>query len=386
MNTYERVVNVIERKHIDYIPNQISFTDPERKKIVAKALGLKEDGLDEYLNNCLMVTCSEDELPIFFHDLNDMMVDLEKKGYARVDLDNNIVYDRFGMGTLMHEDTFIVGYSPLEGDAEKDKMAAPFLPEKITKLFGFPLEEKIRKYEVPDGADEHVLDYMKKDYANYDNGEHYIFPTGYFGVYERAFSTMGWGQFMTEIAIRPNMIHELLEKVCEYKVQLAKKKVAETPSIVHHNGDDLGAQTHGLFSIKMFREMIKPYLKRLFDVYRDAGCHVCMHSCGYIMDYIPDLIEIGVDMLEPIQTCNDIGTLKKEYGKDIVFYGGIEVQELPFITPDGTREMTRNAIRTLGKGGGCIIGPSQYITNDVPVDNIVAMVETIMEERVSALK
>jgi len=177
------------------------------------------------------------------------------------------------------------------------------------------------------------------------------------------------------------MIHELMDKVTGYKVQQAGKKVAETPSIIHHIGDDLGTQVSGLFSRDMFSEMIKPYMKRVFAVYKDAGLKVCLHSCGCIMDYIPDLIEIGLDMLEPIQTCNDITALKREYGKDLIFWGGVETQKLPFLTPEGVREMTREVMWTLGKGGGLIVGPSQHITCDVPIENIKAMVETIMEER-----
>ena len=382
MNNVERVTNIIERKPVDYLPSQINFTDYTREKQIAEALGLDEgQSLDEYLQNCLYLTFAEDDIPIFFRNFDDMMLELEKKGYAYVDLKNEVVYDRLGMGTKMHYDSFFVVYSPLEGDAEKDKLAGDFLPERYTKLFGLPLDEKIKKLEMPDGASDGCLDMMLNDFANINDGSEFVMPCGYFGVYERSYAMIGWEQFMMEIAARPTMIHELMDKITEYKVQQARKKVKETPSIIHHIGDDFGTQISGLFSKEMFREMLKPYLKRVFDVYKDAGLKVCLHSCGCIMDYLPDLIEIGLDMLEPIQTCNDIATLKREYGKDLIFWGGVETQKLPFLTPEQVRDMTKEVIWTLGKGGGLIIGPSQHVTCDVPIENIKAMVETVMEER-----
>jgi uroporphyrinogen decarboxylase len=386
MNNRERVTNILERKPVDYIPTQIEFTDYTRKPAIAKALGLKDDTtLDDYLQNCLYLTFAEDEIPIFFRNFDDVMRDMEKKGFARVDFKNEIVYDRLGQGTMMHIDTYRGCYAPLEGNDELDKLAAPFLPESFTRLFGLPLEKKIHLLQMPDGGAEGSLDLMLKDFAEHNDDDQFLFPTGYFGIYERSYSMIGWEQFMMEIANRPNIIHELLEKVTEYKVQLAKMKVEKTPAIIHHIGDDLGGQISGLFSVKMFREMLKPYFKRVFDVYTGAGCHVCLHSCGLIIDYLPDLIEIGVDMIEPVQTVNDMKVLKEKFGKDIIFWGGIETQKLPFADAAGVRKLVEDAMWNLAKGGGAIIGPSQQVQKDTPIENIKVMVETIMELREKVL-
>jgi uroporphyrinogen decarboxylase len=86
-------------------------------------------------------------------------------------------------------------------------------------------------------------------------------------------------------------------------------------------------------------------------------------------------------VLEPLQPVMDFEFLKREYGKDLIFFGGIDTQVMPFISAEETRELTRNTIRTLGKGGGYIIAPSQELMNDIPLENITAMVETIREER-----
>lgn len=109
------------------------------------------------------------------------------------------------------------------------------------------------------------------------------------------------------------------------------------------------------------------------------------HSCGNITRYIPNLLDIGLSVLEPCQPVMDLAYLKKEFGKHLVFMGGIDTQALPFIDAEQTRELTRNTIRTLGQSGGYIIAPSQEIMNDVPIENIKVLVETIKEERARGL-
>jgi len=382
MNNVERVTKLLKREPLDYIPSQINFCDFSREGAIAEALGLDEgQSLNEYLGNCLFLTFPEDDIPMFFRDFDDILDGLQERGFCWVDRKNDIVYDRLGIGFKRKVDGMFVCYSPLEGDAEKDKLAGEFLPESFTKLYGLPLEEKIKQLELPNGDTPGCLDWMLNDYATKSDGKEFILPTGYLGIYERAYCLIGWNQFMLECAARPNMIHELMEKVVEHKIQLAHKKIKETPSIIHHNGDDLGTQLAGFFSPTMFRELILPYMKKLFDVYKSADKFVALHSCGHMIEYIPDLIDIGLDMLEPVQTCNDLGMLKREYGKDLIFWGGIETQKLPFMTPEEVHEMTKDAIQTLGKGGGCIIGPSVQIPADVSIENIKAMVETIMEYR-----
>lgn len=109
------------------------------------------------------------------------------------------------------------------------------------------------------------------------------------------------------------------------------------------------------------------------------------HSCGNITQYISDLIDIGLKILEPCQPCMDLKSLKKEFGKDLIFYGGINTQTLPYLSVEETKDMVRNTIRILGKGGGYIIAPSQEIINDVPLENIKALVDAIKEERENVL-
>lgn len=176
------------------------------------------------------------------------------------------------------------------------------------------------------------------------------------------------------------MVYSLMEKITDYRIAAAKVKAELGYKFAHH-GDDLGTQVCGFFSPKMFKEMILPHYKRLFAEYKKYGQYIIMHSCGHMMNYLPDLIDIGLDGWEPVQPCNDLAYLKREYGKDLVFWGGIDTQNLPFISPQQAREVTRQTMEILGKGGGYIIAPSQELMNDVPLENVIAVLETITEYR-----
>jgi uroporphyrinogen decarboxylase len=136
----------------------------------------------------------------------------------------------------------------------------------------------------------------------------------------------------------------------------------------------------------VYYKLLQPQYKRLFKVYRDAGWHMMMHSCGCITQFLPDLIDIGLDYIEPVQPCMGLEFIKKEYGKDLTFQGGIDTQHLlPFGTPDEVRTESARVIHLLGKGGGHVIAPAQEVMKDVPLANIVALLETIVEERGKAI-
>ena len=152
-----------------------------------------------------------------------------------------------------------------------------------------------------------------------------------------------------------------------------------------HVGDDLGTQTGPFVPPKIFEEQLMPQYKRLFKVYKDAGWYMMMHSCGCITQFLPQLIEMGLDYLEPVQPCMDLSLIKREFGKYLTFQGGIDTQQLlPFGSPDDVRREAAATIRLLGKGGGHVISPSQEVMKDVPLANIVALLETIIAERATA--
>lgn len=380
----ERILRVINRQDVDYLPSQIVFADRSRDEEISKALGLsKPEELDDYLENHLYMTFSLQDKPLIFRDIKDEINKLHKMDYANPDWENNVVYDNWGMGIKVGAEGFFACFHPLQGKTTEH--IAKFMPDYLSRksFMAKDVETAVKYYEIPDINKPNNYSEWEKDLKKY-SGEFLVWPCGYFGLYERAYSLMGWNEFMLNIASKPKVIEELLDKITSYKVEHAKKMVEIGFKIGHH-GDDFGTQYSGFFSGEMFKKYILPRLERIWKVFTDANIPILLHSCGNIIEYLPDLINIGLKIMEPTQPCMDLGYLKKEFGKDLIFFGGIDTQVLPYITTEETKKLTRDTIRILGKGGGYIVAPSQEIMNDVPIENIKALVETMREERVNVL-
>ena len=385
LNKKERVLRVINRHEVDYLPSQINLADRTRDAEISKALGLANaNELDDYLENHLYLTLTLQDKPLFFRDVVDVINDLHDKGFANPDWENNVVYDNWGMGIKVGAGSFFCSFHPLQG--KTTEQIAGFMPKNLSQsaYMETDIEKAVKNYTVPDINMAHNFDDWEKDLKE-QAGKFFVWASGYFGIYERAYAIMGWNEFMLNIAANPKVVEELMDKVTEYKIEHAKKMVQMGFKMGHH-GDDMGTQCGGFFSKDTFTKFILPRLKREWEVFTDAGLPIMLHCCGNLMDFIPDLIDIGLTILEPVQPCMDLEFLKREYGKDLIFFGGINTQVLPYITPEETKKLTRDTIRILGKGGGHIIAPSQELMNDIPVENIKALVETIREEREKVLE
>jgi len=385
LNKEERVLRVINRQEVDYLPSQINLADRTRDEEISKALGLAGAGdLDDYLENHLYLTLTLQDKPLFFRDVKDVINDLHYKGFANPDWENNVVYDNWGMGIKVGAGSFFCSFHPLQGKTTEH--IAKFMPKNLSRdsYMSTDVEEAVRNYTAPDINMPGNFDDWEKDLRE-KAGKFFVWASGYFGIYERAYAIMGWNEFMLNIAANPKVVEDLMDKVTDYKVEHAKKMVEMGFKMGHH-GDDLGTQCGGFFSRDTFMKYILPRLKRNWEVYTDAGLPIMLHSCGSIVDFLPELIDIGLTILEPVQPCMDLEFLKREYGKDLIFFGGINTQVLPYISAEETRKLTRDTIRTLGKGGGLIIAPSQELMNDIPIENIKALVETIREEREKVLE
>ena len=375
----ERVLRLIEGKDIDYLPSHIEFSDRSRHKLISAALGLdSEDEMDDYLENHFYYSFTLNDKPMFYRDIKEEVKRLEKLGYTRADWNNGILYDIWGTGFKMGYWSLNPTFEPLKNRGIQDRLK--FLPERIHEAFlEKDLEKSVEKYLIPDLNKKDNFIEWEDDLKKYSK-EIIVLPTSYVGIFERSYLVMGFEQLMLHVALKPSIVEMMFDKVTEYKIGIAKK-VVELGFKVAHCGDDLGTQTGGLFSESDFKKLYLPRVKKFWEIYVNAGIPIMLHSCGNIIDYLPYLIDAGLKILEPTQPCMDLKYLKKEYGKDLIFFGGIDTQKLPFITEKETRDLTRKTIRILGKGGGYIIAPSQEIMNDIPIENVKAIVETIREER-----
>lgn len=202
---------------------------------------------------------------------------------------------------------------------------------------------------------------------------------GWAPVISRVFELFGMETALTYFHDRPDLIHATIEKSIDYYYELYDTALAKADGgiMIVGFGDDFATQRDLLISPEMWRTFCKKPLARLFGLGQKHGVQVFFHSCGAVRSIIPDLIEIGLDILFPIQPNAwgmDFRELKKEFGKDLVFWGGIDVQKLlPFGSPDDVRRVVRERIDVLGAGGGYILSSSHNLLKAFPLANILAM-------------
>jgi uroporphyrinogen decarboxylase len=180
-----------------------------------------------------------------------------------------------------------------------------------------------------------------------------------------------------DLAADPSTTSMLLEKAADFGVALARAACARYPLDWLWTGDDVAGQTAMIMSPAVWRRMIKPHLARIVAVGKEHGVPVAYHCCGAVRPIIPDLIEIGIDVLNPVQTTcpgMDPVELKNEYGRDLTFMGGIDtVSLLPHGTPAEVYDATRRLIDVLARDGGYILSASHTVPPETPIENILAM-------------
>lgn len=382
----QRVVAAIRRAELDFLPSQITFADRTRDQQIHDALSLPADvSLDDHIQNHMVISLTKHDYPLFYRNDLKLMRELEADGCAKVDEENRLVYDAWGIGIRIGSDGFFIGFHPLQRQ-QTEQFAEKWMPARIRQaVTAATLEERVRRYTPPDPDQPGIYEWLERDLAR-QGREWFVFPSGYAGIFERSYALVSIPTLFESMVTQPALVAELFDKVTEYKLGVIRHLVRMDFDAVHF-GDDLGTQVGPFFSPRLFTELLKPCYQRMWSACKEAGKLVMMHSCGNVTSFLPELVELGLDVLEPCQPCNDLAALKEQYGDRLTFWGGIDTQKLlPFGTPDEVRREAARVIRTLGKGGGHIIGPSQEIMKDVPLENVVALIETIIEERAAALR
>ena len=206
------------------------------------------------------------------------------------------------------------------------------------------------------------------------------------GAYFISTFVRGMEDLFIDFAMRKDYAHTLIDTISERSLGFLDEMLENHGKGIDivYMADDYCSQLSPLFSPEMFREFVMPYLSETADKIHSHNKKFLLHVCGAVRPLIPLLIEAGVDMLEPIQTRAagmDPAELKREFGKDICFYGGVDLQEvLCKGTPETVSNEVKRLIDILGKDGGYILGPGHtYIQIDAPFENIMAMYRTAFE-------
>jgi uroporphyrinogen decarboxylase len=202
-----------------------------------------------------------------------------------------------------------------------------------------------------------------------------------FSLFERAWTLRGMEELLIDMVEAPGFVDELLDAITEWNLTLIRKMVTYDIDCVRL-GDDWGAQRGLIMGPACWRRFLKPRLARMFEAIHAGGKATMIHSDGDIQAILPDLVAIGLDIYNPLQPdVMDPYKVKRGHGDHLSFHGGVSVQQfLPFATAQEVRREVRRMLTELGAGGGFIIAPTHSILEDVPVENLAALLETVAEQ------
>lgn len=382
MTSYERVKMALEHKEPDRIPFDLGATVLTGMNVhcyrnLREYLGMPCDHIEIFDPTQQLARVEEDMIERLHVDVgcvDPLPPDKPKYGHAP---------EKNGNYYVMKDEWDITWKMPVDGGHYFD-------------MVGHPLEDKEEVEDLddflwPDPVDPGRFRTMKEraDYNVFDRKRAYVLGRFCAGIWEMALWTRGFENFFCDMLVNEEYANKLMGKITELKMQYWEKALETVGDnvLIVSEADDLATQISTMVSPDLYRKIVKPYHKKLFDFIRSKAkqpVHIFYHSCGAVRDLIPDLIEEGVDILNPVQVSAkgmDTKELKREFGKDITFWGGaVDTQHvLPNGTVQEVRDEVRRRIDDLAPGGGFIFTPVHNVQGDVPPENYMAMWETLQE-------
>jgi uroporphyrinogen decarboxylase len=206
-----------------------------------------------------------------------------------------------------------------------------------------------------------------------------VFAIG-FSLYERAWTLRGMATLMEDFLVDPDFVHDLFNAIGDWNIAVVKKALEYDIDCVYF-GDDWGQQTGLQMGQDLWREFIRPVLKRMYGTVRDAGKHVMIHSCGKVDEVFDDLVDIGLTCFNPFQPeVMDVYALLQKYRRRLAFHGGLSTQKtLSFGDPGTVRAETRKLLAA-GREGGYIFAPAHAVEGDVPLENMLVFIEEVQKQ------
>jgi uroporphyrinogen decarboxylase len=185
---------------------------------------------------------------------------------------------------------------------------------------------------------------------------------------------------MVDMLEAPQFVDQLFEAIAAYDLAVVEEALKHDIDAVLF-GDDWGHQQGLLFGARLWRRFIKPHLALLYAAVKRAGKAVMIHSCGKVQELFPELIDLGLDVFNPFQPeVMDPFEMKREFGARLAFFGGVSVQRLlPHGTPRQVRDEVRRLKEEVGREGGLVLAPSHDMPGDIPLENMLALIETAQE-------
>ena len=367
MNSRERVIKALNFQEPDRVPFDATFTyDAFHKMVDHLGLNLEQEvpPRDPFLSIVA---------PVEF--LEAMNIDLCYLSLAPgadaqpFTLKQEVYVDEWGITYRMKENN---------GVMHTEFTSPPLADASI---------EDLEDYPWPDPYDPARIDGLAEN-------SHYLYENTWLAlvgryntpIFEQAFLLRGLEKWLLDLAVNPDFACALMDKLTDIAIGLIEaglKASGNYLQILRLAGDDLGAQQNTLISPKMFRDLIKPRFARLYKSAKEMmhaynpDMKLMAHSDGDIYAFIPDYLEMGLDILNPVQPYvahMEHDRIKKNFGDKLAFHAGIDIQRvLPFGTVEEVTSEVRKTINALGPGGGYILAPSHYIQPDAPMENIIAL-------------
>ena len=335
MNNRQRVLTALAHRQPDTVPYDIGFTEPARVKMAAY---YGDQDFEAKLGNCFTW---------FRPHPNDVRYIL--------------------VGTDIWEDEFGVRWNR---SIDKD-IGVP-----CNKLIG---PDNIDDYEWPDPHDPTRYDFIDKAIPRAKDNA--ILVSLGFALFERAWTLVGMEELLMYMLTDKDFVNRLLDKLVEYNLGIIEHACSLDIDIFRF-GDDWGQQQGLIMGIDLWREFVKPRIRKMYELVKSKDKHVMIHCCGKIDGILAELIECGLDIFNPFQPeVMNVFEVKKLYGDRLSFYGGISIQRtLPYGSVDQVKEEVRRLVAVVGEDGGYIASPSHDIPADARPENIAAMIEVLQEQ------
>jgi len=276
--------------------------------------------------------------------------------------ENGVKYDAWGIGYREANGHLEICSNPLK-DADDDTVMS----------YEFPDPDKVDMSLIDLWAQRAKDLFENTDYAVV--AEHPVL-----GVFELGCWMFGFDDYLYRLAGEPELVHAFSQRILDYQKKIIEKYYGALGKYLTctTSGDDFGTQTGPFMSTGMFDEMVKPYLKeRISYTKKFTDAFYKHHTCGSVHNFIPSLIDCGVDILNPIQPgvyMMEPERLKTDYGDKIAFWGGIDTQQLlPFGSAEDVKNEVKRVLKIMDKNGGYILSTAHTIQYDVPAENIIAI-------------
>jgi uroporphyrinogen decarboxylase len=357
MNPRERVITALSHEQPDRCPMQISFT-PEFANRLGQSIGSEITAVHNPPGGG-----NTYQLERFLEQ--DML--LTSVGWANSyyqTLEPGVEYiDEWGIGWRA------ASYKTKFGDGV------------YTEIVNHPLADDaaVEVYHAPDPNRKSLYLDAEKTIQIFKS-EYWIVGVTVTTVWETAWALRGLEKMLIDLAMNPDLAERILDIPWRYHLAAAKKLTQLGVDMIWI-GDDVGAQEAMIISPLMWRHFFKPKMAEFITQVKavNPAVKIAYHSDGNIIPIIPDLIEIGLDVINPIQpACMNPADLKKQFGDNLCFWGTIDEQHtLPFGSPGDIAKEVVDRLKTVGKSGGLILGPTHHVQLDTPLENFWAMVNTI---------